>query len=62
MKLCSRVYLDSAINVLRVLTSQDVILIILVGLAADFDKAGQSIILHEFVHQILVLLQNSNSR
>lgn len=40
----------------RALTSQNVILVILIGLAADFDKAGESVILHELMHQILVLL------
>ena len=49
------------VYIYTLLTAKYVILVILVGLAADLDETRQSVILHELVHQVLVLLKRDKA-
>ena len=37
-------------------TSEDVVLVVLVGLGAHFDETLEAIVVDEFVHQVFVVL------
>ena len=43
------------------LTSQDVVLMILICLAADFDQTSEAVVLNELMYEILVHLLEYNA-
>ena len=43
-------------------TSEDVVLVVLVGLGAHLDEALESVVVDELVHQVLVILKRDDTR